>query len=284
MRQLLERVRIAPTWVFALLLLAVGLTNAIINLWLAPRGFFDAPSRATGGLLHPTLLAGWIAIAIDVVLVLVVIGGVRPREVGLIAARVPAAFYATLGLWLATQVILAMLALIGGEGVHVDPGWTSGEAGLLVGGILGQLGGNALVEEVVFRGFMAVQLILRFQRAQPSTPRSSTLLAVILAGVLFALPHVPNRILKGEYTDGLAVFRDQAQLVLFGMYFAWIYLRTQNLFVAVGIHALANAPTAAIDLADVAFEPGLLVVLLGVVVTMFWPRRLPGEPFDRRSG
>ena len=70
------------------------------------------------------------------------------------------------------------------------------------------------------------------------------------------------------HPDGYAglgdVLRDQAQLLASGMFLAWIYLRTRNLWWAIGLHSLANYPVLLI-----AWQLGerkkVAIALLGLV-------------------
>lgn len=69
------------------------------------------------------------------------------------------------------------------------------------------------------------------------------MLAALASQVVFVAHHLPNRLAFGLRLDGLGALEDLLMLWGMGLAFAIIWLRTRNLFIAVGFHALVNAPT-----------------------------------------
>ena len=125
---------------------------------------------------------------------------------------------------------------------------------------------NALIEEAGWRGFLLPQLYLRLSTRMDT--RRRLILAMFGAQVLFALMHIPNRLLDQRLAlDELLL--SLAFVFVLGVFFAGIYLRTGNLFLAIGVHALFNTPT-------VLFTPVLpSQVILGaltILVLVAWPR------------
>ena len=53
-----------------------------------------------------------------------------------------------------------------------------------------------------------------------------------------------------------------------GLLFALVYVRTGNLFVTIGLHALVNDPVLLVDAGGVVLVPILLVVL---TILVAWP-------------
>ena len=115
---------------------------------------------------------------------------------------------------------------MGEPGVHDRPG---ADADL----------GNALFEEIAYRGFLFPQLYLRL--AGCGSARKRLGLALLISQGLFALSHIPNRIYLGMTPSEIAL--DLLMLLGWGTIYTLIYLRTDNLFIVVGIHALGNTPT-----------------------------------------
>jgi hypothetical protein len=196
--------------------------------------------RATGGLVTPTLVGSLVVLLIVVGLAIFALGRIEPRDVGWTRAKLAPAALATLGAWGVVQIVSAVAVASGGGTLSLHPAWTYPGAGGVLGRVIGQAFGNALVEETVFRGFFFPQLVAKFQR---KLGRASALgAAALVSQVGFALSHIPNRIfVKG--IAGPELVADLARLTLLGSVFLAIYLVTRNLWVAVGLHALGNAPT-----------------------------------------
>jgi hypothetical protein len=160
--------------------------------------------------------------------------------------------------------------------VQLARGWTDVNVLWKAGELTNQLLGNALNEEIVFRGFLLTQLVLLLRARWPQQPRAAFVVALVIVSAIFAVLHVPTRLLKGEYTSLSAVVIDQTQYVLFGCIFGWLYWRTGNLLFVVGVHALCNQPTtlwAWYDLGPVN-RADYLVYALALVIAAAW-RRLP---------
>jgi membrane protease YdiL (CAAX protease family) len=196
--------------------------------------------------VEPTLpgsLAGFALFA----LIVFGIGGLRGRDVGWKAAAIGPAVLVTLGVWLAMQVVFVVMALRDGTPLALHEAWTVRGAGYVLGGLLAQLLGNALVEETEFQGFFLRQFFHKAKRG--SGELVALALALIGSPSLFALVHVPNRVfIKG--LTGQDLLTDLAGTAVLGLLFAVVYLVTGNLFVSVGIHALRNAPTPLVQAPD----------------------------------
>lgn len=133
----------------------------------------------------------------------------------------------------------------------------------MAGSLTGELFGNALYEEVVFRGFLFVQLSLYFGSRLHKWV--GFVCALVVSQAVFALQHVPNCVWTCDMTLFDAISSTDFDFVS-GLLFALIYWRIRNLLLVVIIHALGNEPTALVVVPD-----GFLEVLM-VVVILFWPR------------
>ena len=226
-------------------------------------GWFEGP---TNNLIQATLLASLLVGAI-------VIGGVifgyarlAPADIGLTWAQLPVGVAYTLGLWVLTQAINGLAELITTGRLEFNTAWTQAGVTVLLGALLAQVCGNALIEEAGWRGFLLPQLYLRLSARMDR--RRRLILAMFGAQVLFALMHIPNRLLNQRLAlDELLL--SLAFVFVLGVFFAGIYLRTGNLFLAIGVHALFNTPT-------VLFTPVLssqaILGALTILVLVAWPR------------
>lgn len=257
--------RRAPVWLLVVTGLVLLPWSMAVNLWFAEQGHWRPLLHASDGWLHPALQACLPSVA--VYLLLFRCGGLRLSDVGWRRATFVRGAAATVGLWLAVQ---ALAAVADGFTFACDPRLNA-DAGYYLGNLLGQWLGNALWEETVYRGFFLAQFLLLL-RARGLGWRRAAWLAAWASAVIFAVPHIPNRIYKDAYAGPLDVLADQGRLLVSGMLLAWIYLRTRNLWWAVGLHGLANHPTSALVWPGDVNTLKITIVLLGILVTACWPR------------
>ena len=226
-------------------------------------GWFESP---TNDLIQATLLASLLVGAVVIGGVIFAYARLAPADIGLAWAQLPVGLAYTLGLWALTQAINGLAGLLGTGQLQFNAAWTQAGATVLVGALLAQVAGNALIEEAGWRGFLLPQLYLRLGATMSA--RRRLVLAVCGAQLLFALMHIPNRLLNERLAlDELLL--SLAFVFVLGIFFACIYLRTGNLFLAIGVHALFNTPTA-------LFAPVLpsqaVLGALTILVLVAWPR------------
>jgi membrane protease YdiL (CAAX protease family) len=217
--------------------------------------------QATGFLVQSTLVGGLFSLAV-VALMVMAVGRLRPTDMGWNWRDLWPGLWVTLGFWTAMNAVLAGLSLVG-DGAKLEAGWEQRGIGAVVGGWLGQLLGNALAEETMFRGLLLPQFYLK------ATPRfrhrAALAIAIVGSSALFAVSHFPNRLFIQGFT-GAELLWDQVGLFVMGLVMATVFVVTRNLFVAVGLHALVNEPAlivhASSEAAMYAAWGGITVCLL----------------------
>jgi hypothetical protein len=240
------------------------------NLVLFAGSAFAPIVQASGGWVNGTLLINLLALLVVIGGLLMRWGGLRGYDLGLLPQRLPAALLVTGVVWLVAQAAHAAFGLLADGDLALHPAWMQVGAPVLLGSLLSQLLGTALFEEIAYRGFLLPQAYLRLARYVPA-PVLRLALALLLSQVLFALLHIPNRLYLG--TPLPLLLPDLAALLLWGCLYAVIYLKTDNLFLAVGVHALANAPTTLFAPAPIFAGGGdsLLVIALGLAAVFGGP-------------
>lgn len=233
----IRRARFAAVPLFILFHTALIL---IANGVLFPGNAFQPLSAATSGLINGTLVMNALLIATLVPVVMIGVGGLRLYDLGLIPHRLPSAMLMTIVFWAAAQAVHLLAGLIHSGRVAFAPEWAAHGAGIILGGLIAQLFGNALFEEIAYRGFLFPQFYLRAERLRAYRWRRF-FAALAASQAVFALTHIPNRIYLGMSAPDIAV--DLIMLMGWGVLYTLIYMRTDNLFLAVGVHALGNAPT-----------------------------------------
>jgi uncharacterized protein len=272
----LAQQRLVPVW---LLSLVVGSWLAIFlpaNFGLGKSRILSLWREETYGLVWPALIVGLLCMLVVVGLVLVAIGRYPPPELGLEKRKLPEAAIYTLVVWLLMQLVVIALTLWEGETLQLAGEVNRAEAGYLIGALLAQLLGNALCEEVLFRGFLFVQCGVLFRRWTPGRPTLALGAAGLVSSAIFAAAHLPHRLgIGGGYANWAALGMDQGWLVVWGCVYCWLYVRTGNLLFVVGVHSLANARAMLVIAPDVAtYLP--LAQMFGVGLALVW-NCLPGR-------
>ncbi len=264
--------RLVPPQVILLaLVVQIGL-SVVVNQVLFPLRVFRPLALGTQGLVSTTLSANLLMLAVNVLGVIMLVGGLRARDLGLRPGwrAVTVAVGVALATWLGAQGAIALAAALAGQPIGFSDQWIMSAALWTSGRLIGQVFGNALYEETFFRGFLLVQGTWWSARARSpegdlAAPSARTwLLAVLLTQGIFAISHVPNRLMGGAYTSIGSVLVDQGLLLAAGIVFAVIYLGTRNLWLCVLLHAFSNRPTPL--LTGVANDDGTNAVALAVVL------------------
>lgn len=219
---------------------------------------------ATGFLIQSTLVGGLVSLAVTG---MVIFGVARCRgaDVGWRPGAVFTGMIVTFALWLVMQGILAVVGAFQGQLV-LNADWNQSGGSSVIGGVLGQILGNALVEETVFRGFFLAQFYLK--AAERFRHGAALAIAVFGSSVLYSVTHVPN-LLFIKNMDGIDLGVFLGGLVGLGALFAAVYLVTGNLFIAVGLHALVNTPAPMIQLSE--RSQGMVWFGLTVALLIAWP-------------
>lgn len=234
-----------------------------LSSWF-PRAGLDQLKQATAGWVQPTLV-GSLAAALVAYALVFGPGRQRAGDVGWRTAAIAPALLVTALLWLAMQ-LAGWLAVGFGNWPGLHRNWLAG-AGVALGPLIAQLCATALFEETLFRGWLWPQLGLRLRGWV--SPWLAVALALLLSQALFALLHLPGLLHAGIGGNALGA----ALLMLFvsGLVLALVYAATGNLFIAVGVHALGNAPMplfAGMDrgLANNVLLAGALVVAIAAAL------------------
>lgn len=243
----LKRIPLQPalSWFFLASILLIDLALiAIAQFVVFPDSSRWAPwcvavYRATQGLIDFTLMLG-LALQLLIIGILVIgIGRLRPRELGLDIAKLPAGVAWTFAAWLAAQLVTLLICVVAGEPIGLNPAWSFGSWTQPAGKWIAQLFGNAALEEVLYRGFLFPQCVwLASSWFRGRSDQWRIAIALLISQGCFALGHIPFNFVGGGWSgQWLLIFQ-----FLMGLAFCGIYIRTGNLFLAIGFHALANNP------------------------------------------
>jgi membrane protease YdiL (CAAX protease family) len=256
----------APVWALVAVAAVHVAFTPFFNFVVFPRHWLVPLSHATFGLVDGTLQANLIIIAVIVFGLIFLGAGLRPADVGWRSNKLPVAILFTLGLW----AVLNLLAIAGAEFQHLpfafDESWTKPGLTRTFGMFIGQIFGNSLAEETIFRGFLMVQLMLIFR---PLGKVAAGVGAVIVVQAFFASIHIPELREHGlSWTD---VLETLPELALAGTMLAIVYLATGNLFVAVGTHALSDISMLVVSNGfNIHDNSGFAYLGLGLLASLVW--------------
>lgn len=251
------------------------LLAAVVNLVFFAGDAFRPLASATGGLLTGSLVVNIAFIAVLVGWVILKRGRLRLYDVGVIPAHIPMGVIYTVGFWGAAQVVHLVFSLLTYGAVTLNPMWV-GSTNMMIGLILTQVIGNALFEEIAYRGFLFPQIYLNLDGWR-QRPWGRLIAAILLSQGIFALSHIFNRIYLGMPLEQIP--GDLLLLLGWGILYTIIYLRTDNLFLVVGVHALGNAPSTLFATSPVFAGGGASLFIYALVVLLLF-----GVPMLRAYG
>lgn len=265
-----EPIRRARRTTIIIFLFAHFTLTAVVNLVFFAGNAFRPLASATGGLFTGSLLANLVFIAALVLVIILGVGRLRLYDIGLVRRNIMPGLVYTVGLWLVAQIVHLLAGLATHGTVSLNAEWLTYGVGFMIGLLLTQIFGNALFEEIAYRGFLVPQLYLRLERLR-DRPWKRLFAALLISQTAFALSHIPNRIYLGMTAGDIAI--DLLMLVGWGILYALLYLRTDNLFLVVGVHALGNTPTTIFATAPMLTGAGasMLIYLLAVTATFLYP-------------
>lgn len=249
----------------ALVVLAAAALNVAAWTVLTETGVraavLDPIASMTAGVVQPTLLV--YAVFGVVIASLFWARGYGPGLVGLRRKDLRTAIVIVGGVWLVAQTTTIVVSVATTRTVLLAPTLATGGLWTLLGLFLAQVLGNALYEEVLYRGFLLTALHARFVKRMRNRP---FIAALVLSQSIFALVHVPSRFVEGVV--GMPLAANLFVVFLTGIGFALLYYRTRNLLLVVGVHALLNYPTVVFGTEQVAI---LTVVAVSLVLVVTWP-------------
>ncbi len=224
--------------------------------------------RFTNGLIQATLIFSVVRFALAGVGIAMLVGGVTARDIGLRWEKLPSGALTVFGIWTVMNVVGILYGLIASGKIALSPIWTPDRTLPIAGELIAQFLGNAFAEEVIFRGFLATQVYLMLEGKISGRGRLVTA-SVLISQLIFSLSHIPQRIATGYSPLGLLI----SLLVVWvtGILFAVLYLRTENLFIAVGVHALVNAPVTIVALPSQAMGELLALILILALIVAWGP-------------
>ena len=224
---------------------------------------------ATNGLVSSRFLITLLALGLALAIILL-IGRIRLDDLGLDPDYLGRGIGIVVMIWAAAQVIGVIPRVVANRPVALDPVFEHGSRWDLAGGLIAGLS-TASLEEIVFRGFLLIQLYLLLSRGRDKSGPALTTATVIVLAVT-SLVSLPTLL---PYASTRAVIESQAVLLATGLFLTWLFVRTRNIFFVIGVHALLLAPTPIVagPHRGGAWYHSMVIALLATIWALLWPRR-----------
>lgn len=248
------------------LFFAVSIVLVILYLGLYVVGIVQSVETASSGLIDRSLILNLLLLAFAVYGTLILYGELQGRDIGLVTRKLPLAAVIGLITWILVQIAEAAISQIGTGSVELNGQWST-ESLSIIGLLIGMLFGTALYEEIGFRGFFLIQFRIKLKDSFENR-YLQVAVALLLSQALFTVLHVPWRVFNDGWT--MVVVQELLfSVFLNGIIYGLLYLRTENLFFVMMVHALGNAPTS---LVSPIVQPSNLLLLMAIIWAVIWPK------------
>lgn len=243
---------------------AVAAFVIMVLIWLNPLLPLLTRIGKTSSIIRPTLVVG-LSNFILVMGGLVLFGKLRWRDFGFAHGKLKPAIIVTLGLWLLLNLGILIVTLFQGSQLVLAEHWQTRGFVLVIGALIAQLFGNALIEESLFRGFLIPQLYFKLGGSKDNKSQKALIYASFLSIIVFTVPHLGNLSNIGNGN----VLETMTAIFIGGSIFTILYLRTKNLFLVIGYHAFGNTPTLIFPLSEEV--TWVVTTLMGIALIFLWP-------------
>lgn len=257
-----NNIRRLDTRILLLIAIIQPITSIIVNYLFSVK-FFTPFSLYTHHLLNATLQANLLILLLWWLFIFR-LGKHNVASLWLDSTKLKVALKWGMAYWLILQMLAVIYLAAMGEPLAWHP-----HINREFGNLIGQLFGNALNEELIFRGIFFLQIYLILKDRGALSDGKAFLLAMVLSQLFFAVIHLPNRLLVKHTQDLVA---DQIRLFLMGCLFVLLYVRTRNLALNIVIHALINYP---FRILQVQFPYQLVLILLFLITLIFYGKFHP---------
>lgn len=257
-----------------ILLLLVLFSDIAFN-WLYInflRGAFSLPGVYTDGVIDSLFVLSLIKGAFVGFGVIFWIGQFRSRHLGLGWEKFKVGMLATCFLWAMLQLIIVAYDMITASEISYFSNWQGTGSINILGGFVLYAIGKAFFDELTYRGLLLPQLHLKCRRYINLDPRLILGIAIVLSQTIYLIIQLPLVSLFASTSSSSAM--TLTSLFFLSIINSLVYLRTKNLYITIGLHAIWYQP---IFIAAPAIPHTFILVLLAVGFILVWPL-LPNTP------
>ena len=246
-----------------IIVLIYNVLNFLLVNYLFSIDFFNPINYYTNEIINGTLVGNLIGLS-GSLFIIFKIGKHNLGSIWFSKRKLIIAILLIISIWIISQIfIVAFSYYTTREIIFIQ------HFNVIAGNIIGQFFGNSLLEEMIFRGILLIQLYLIFIAKYSN--KMTIIYSLAASSVIFVLSHIPNRILT--YTpDSLVI--DTMSLLFGSTLLGIIFLKTKNLLFVIGFHSLVNYPSNII-VTNIPTEP--IIFALVIVITLKWDKIIGKE-------
>ncbi|WP_371806764.1 lysostaphin resistance A-like protein [Candidatus Lokiarchaeum ossiferum] len=230
------------------------------------KGWLNFVDNNTDGLINQTFIVYLVLILIILVIFVVIVARNSWKSIGIQKGKLLKGFLFYFLFWCGLNLIFLIACLI----FNVQPIWYpmwlyDGQTILSAFGLLiAQIFGNVFFEEIFFRGYILSQLTKKISSKNDKKPIKSLVLGALSTSIIFALIHIPNRIIQGfSFID---IIINIPFLILIGLLFCIVYIVSNNLFISMGVHIIWNIGFTLINpVLNQIVVISILLLLFGII-------------------
>ena len=257
-------------WIIILVALSTIGLNIFFSNYIREHGFFLIIEEKTYYIIQDTLVIYLIKDIIFIIFFILILSKLKLKDVGLERKKILPAVIIISSIWVFYNIVglvytLSLNGRIVFDSELLSEGWNA-----VLGQFIGQIFGCGPFEEVIYRAFFLIQiyLLLRKKNSEESNKISKTSLfvSIIITQIFFALIHIPDRVWENQPLS--EYWMDMFSLFIYGVVFVLLYLRTNNILIVAGIHALLNRTTS---LFMPSFYSWIIIWIFVVLLLIFYP-------------
>ena len=220
-------------------------------------------SPITNEIINGTLIVNLIGLA-GSLFIIFIIGKHNLASIWFSKQKLKIAALLILVIWIISQIFIIVFSYYkNGEIIFIQ------NFNVITGNIIAQLFGSSLLEEIIFRGILLIQLYLIF--IANKSHKSTIIYSLATSAIIFVLFHIPNRVLI--YTPDNLIL-DTISLIFGSTLLGIIFFKTKNLPFVVGFHSLMNDPSSIIV---TSFPVQLIIFILVIIITLKWDKIIGKE-------
>ncbi len=233
---------------------------------------FSVPSYYTGGLISPLHVLSFLKTAFVVAGIIFWIARFRPFHLGMAWKNIKMGLLTTFFFWSMLQITQITYNYLSQGRIGFLNGWNQEHLILVLGTFVVYTLTKALFDEITYRGLLMPQFHLKLQRYLNLPDHVTLALALFLSQAFYIIIQLP--ILNAGDTTEISSALTFTSVFFLSILNALIYLRTKNLYIAIGLHTLWFNP-AFIVTPSVPHTFVLVIFAIGFI--LLWPI-LPNSP------
>ena len=258
-------------WIYFIPLFAMGialLIGAFKQLHLAD--LLGGFQQSSDGIIRGDLLVNFYLFSI--VVVSSTLSGLSLSDIGLSLKDIKHGVLITSVYFILFNVIAIILSIVFHKDILIEYDSIKQNANYMICETICQLFGNALFEEVFWRGFLLIQLTKVFHKIT-----KKTILALAVSAIIGSVMHAYGHS-HGTGFQGLGMERSFG-LIVSGIFCCVMYLLFNNIFAIIGIHAIMNISyiMSVNGFVFIGFYRSYIILVLGILLAIYY-RKTRNKP------